>query len=260
MSGLHSLSWGEMQAKEAQMRLRCLEFLQVDCQKRIICIPGQELYPLAEDMEMSSRYEEAEYEEYGEEAEARIEPFRRRRKPYRFLILAQKIFLSIFCRRRRKPKPTSSQDFYSGDYTDRDSGYNAPQQSYDSPTYAESSPSYSGYGHISGVTSDVYSNSLDSDSNIYSNSMEAESNMTGSEQGVNRGGYWQYRGMGGDDSNRRQDYGIYDYYGDYGEDLDEEEEEEESMFSQALQYFSGGLIGRNDDCDDEYCDYYDEPA
>ena len=88
MSGLHSLSWGEMQAKEAQMRLRCWEFIQVDCQKRIICIPGQELYPLAEDMEMSSRYEEAEYEEYGEEAEARIEPFRRRRKPYRFLILA----------------------------------------------------------------------------------------------------------------------------------------------------------------------------
>merc|ERR1711936_374293 len=91
----------------------------------------QELYPLAEDMEMSSRYEEAEYEEYGEEAEARIEPFRRRRKPYR---------------RRRKPKPTSSQDFYSGDYTDRDSGYDVPQQSYDSPTYAESSPSYSGGG------------------------------------------------------------------------------------------------------------------
>ena len=54
--------------------------------------------------------------------------------------------------------------------------------------------------------------------------MEAESNMTGSEQGVNRGGYWQYRGLGGDESNRRQDYGIYDYYGDYGEDLDEEDE------------------------------------
>merc|ERR1711990_640257 len=91
----------------------------------------QELYPLAEDMEMSSRYEETDYEEYGEEAEARIEPFRRRRKPYR---------------RRRKPKPTSSQDFYSGDYTDRDSGYDAPQQSYDSPAFAESSPSYSGGG------------------------------------------------------------------------------------------------------------------
>merc|ERR1712045_679763 len=91
----------------------------------------QELYPMTEDMEVSSRYEEADYEEYGEEAEARIEPFRRRRKPYR---------------RRRKPKPTSSQDFYSGDYTDRDSGYNAPQQSYDSPTYAESSSSYSGGG------------------------------------------------------------------------------------------------------------------
>ena len=114
------------------------------------------------------------------------------------------------------------------------------------------------------MTSDVYSNSLESESNIYSNSMEAESNMTGSEQqGVNRGGYWQYRGMAGDESNnRRQDYGIYDYYGDYGEDLEEEEEEDEgeNMFSQALQYFSGGLIGRNDDCDDEYCDYYDEPA
>merc|ERR1712038_1439389 len=82
----------------------------------------QELYPMPEDMEMSSSYDEPE---------ARIGPFRRRRKPYR---------------RRRKPKPPPSQDFYSGDYTDRDSGYNAPQQSYDSPTYAESSPSYSGGG------------------------------------------------------------------------------------------------------------------
>jgi len=93
----------------------------------------QELYPMTEDMELSRMYEEADdYEEYGEEAEARIEPFRRRRKPYR---------------RRRKPKPTSSQDFYSGDYTDRDSGYDAPsQQSYDSPAFAESSPSYSGGG------------------------------------------------------------------------------------------------------------------
>merc|ERR1711963_912994 len=91
----------------------------------------QELYPMAEDMEMSSSYDQPEYEEYAEEAEARIEPFRRRRKPYR---------------RRRKPKPPPSQDFYSGDYTDRDSGYEPPQQGYDSPTFAESSPSYSGGG------------------------------------------------------------------------------------------------------------------
>ena len=47
---------------------------------------------MSEDMEMSSRYEE-DYEEYGEEAEARVEPFRRRRKPYRFLNLAQKSIL-----------------------------------------------------------------------------------------------------------------------------------------------------------------------
>merc|ERR1712079_225945 len=91
----------------------------------------QELYPMAEDMEMSSSYDEPEYEEYAEDAEARIEPFRRRRKPYR---------------RRRKPKPPPSQDFYSGDYTERDSGYEPPQQGYDSPAYAESSPSYSGGG------------------------------------------------------------------------------------------------------------------
>merc|ERR1712227_1081792 len=91
----------------------------------------QELYPMAEDMEMSSSYDQPEYEEYAEEAEARIEPFRRRRKPYR---------------RRRKPKPPPSQDFYSGDYTDRDSGYEPPQQGYDSPAFAESSPSYSGGG------------------------------------------------------------------------------------------------------------------
>merc|ERR1711972_1236887 len=89
----------------------------------------QELYPMAEDLEMSSSYDQPEYEEYTEEAEARIEPFRRRRKPYR---------------RRRKPKPPPSQDFYSGDYIDRDSGSEPPQQGYDSPAYAESSPSYSG--------------------------------------------------------------------------------------------------------------------
>ena len=216
---------------------------------------------MAEDMEMSSSYDEPEYEEYAEEAEARIEPFRRRRKPYRLLAMCSIVFLlTPILRRRRKPKPPPSQDFYSGDYTDRDSGYEPPQQGYDSPAYAESSPSYSGYDHVTGVTSDVYSNSLESDSNIYSNSMEAESNITGSDQGVNRAGYWQYRGMGGDEANRRQDYGIYDYYGDYGDDEDEEEEEGESMFSQALQYFSGGLIGRNDECEDEYCDYYDEPV
>ena len=52
---------------------------------------AQELYPMTEDMEVSSRYEEVDYEEYGEEAEARIEPFRRRRKPYRFLNLSQSI-------------------------------------------------------------------------------------------------------------------------------------------------------------------------
>jgi len=64
----------------------------------------QELYPMAEDMEMSSSYDEPEYEE------------------------------------------KTIQDFYSGDYTNRDSGYEPPQQGYDSPAYAESSPSYSGGG------------------------------------------------------------------------------------------------------------------
>ena len=42
---------------------------------------------MAEDMEMSSSYDQPEYEEYAEEAEARIEPFRRRRKPYRLLAM-----------------------------------------------------------------------------------------------------------------------------------------------------------------------------
>ena len=47
---------------------------------------------MTEEQEMSRMYEEADnYEEYGEEAEARIEPFRRRRKPYRFLNLSQSI-------------------------------------------------------------------------------------------------------------------------------------------------------------------------
>merc|ERR1712113_1244651 len=35
---------------------------------------NQELYPMAEDMEMSSSYDEPEYEEYAEEAEASAKP------------------------------------------------------------------------------------------------------------------------------------------------------------------------------------------
>ena len=50
---------------------------------------------MAEDMEVVSRYEEADYEEYEEEAEARIEPFRRRRKPYRFQNPAQLVLLAM---------------------------------------------------------------------------------------------------------------------------------------------------------------------
>ena len=50
---------------------------------------------MAEDMEVVSRYEEADYEEYAEEAEARIEPFRRRRKPYRFQNPAQLVLLAM---------------------------------------------------------------------------------------------------------------------------------------------------------------------
>ena len=47
---------------------------------------------MTEEMEMSRVYEEADdYEEYGEEAEARIEPFRRRRKPYRFFSILLKV-------------------------------------------------------------------------------------------------------------------------------------------------------------------------
>ena len=47
---------------------------------------------MTEEMEMSRVYEEADdYEEYGEEAEARIEPFRRRRKPYRHFSILLKV-------------------------------------------------------------------------------------------------------------------------------------------------------------------------
>ena len=49
---------------------------------------------MAEDMEMSSSYDQPEYEEYAEEAEARIEPFRRRRKPYRLLAKCSRVFFA----------------------------------------------------------------------------------------------------------------------------------------------------------------------
>ena len=91
-SGQHSLFWAAMLAKEAQMKLRCFSnfFAPVIPDPP----PEQELYPMAEDMEMSSSYDEPEYEEYAEEAEARIEPFRRRRKPYRLLAMCSRVF---FC-------------------------------------------------------------------------------------------------------------------------------------------------------------------
>ena len=59
---------------------------------------------MTEDMEVSSRYEEADYEEYGEEAEARIEPFRRRRKPYRFQNLVQGVVDNVHIQEEKEAK------------------------------------------------------------------------------------------------------------------------------------------------------------
>ena len=58
---------------------------------------------MTEDMEVSSRYEEADYEEYGEEAEARIEPFRRR-KPYRFQNLVQGVVDNVYIQEEKEAK------------------------------------------------------------------------------------------------------------------------------------------------------------
>ena len=185
-------------------------------------LANQELYPTGDDLAMAASYdtEYQDYQEY-EAAEARVDPYRRRRKPHR---------------RRRKPKLPPSQDFYAGETVDRDTGYAAPGTGYG--TQNAPAPSYSGY-----------TNSLD---NIVHNTTE----------GVDRGGYWQYRGMGEEavqGGNRRQDFSAYDYYGsDYDNDEDSEEEEGPSMLSMAMQYFTGGLIGRTDDSFDEYSDYYDE--
>ena len=59
---------------------------------------------MAEDMEVVSRYEEADYEEYEEEAEARIEPFRRRRKPYRFHNLVQGVVDNVYVQEEAEAK------------------------------------------------------------------------------------------------------------------------------------------------------------
>ena len=209
----------------------------------------QELYLSGEDQVADASYD-VEYSEY-EEPEPRVEPYRRRRRPYR---------------RRRKNKQPPSQDFYAGADTDRDSQYKPPTSGYqvpdsyeepssydappydgyDAPSYAASSPSY-GAPSYSG----------------YVDGMETGTNISGMDGGVGRGGYWQYRGMGEDGQRRQGDYGNYDYrdYGGFEEEKEEEPKEvEESMFSKAMQYFTGGYIGsRGDECLDEYCDYYDEP-
>ena len=64
---------------------------------------------MAEDMEMSSSYDEAEYEEYAEEAEARIEPFRRRRKPYRLWAMCSIVFFADTNSQEEKKAQASSE-------------------------------------------------------------------------------------------------------------------------------------------------------
>ena len=225
---------------------------------------GNGLYPTGDDLVAQASYD-LEYPQYEEEdAELRRYPPPKRRRPYR---------------RRRKPKPPPSQDFYDGDYVDPDRGYNPPSSGYDPPpTDSYDSPSSneaSSYGYGYGAPSySGYGNSLDNHLSpkppvptlVHEESVPAPvhdksvTNRTEPDGDVSRAGYWQYRGLGQEAlGTRRQDYDYYDNL-DYDRDGEEEEEEEEgdSMFSRALQYFSGGLIGGGEECLEEYCDYYDQ--
>ena len=199
---------------------------------------------------------------------------------------------------RYEQKPSiPSQDFYEDKvyddtYYDRDSsyqapssGYKAPSSSYDAPSsyeapaYEAPAPSYEApsyeapsyeapsydppsYKPAPTYEAPSYSGGYD----LNNNRVDQATNMSDSafwnlDDVISRGGY-SYRSFGSTPISKSDTLSPnayeYDYYDDPNVLTQTHEKHEESLFSKALRYIGGGYIGRNDNCYDEYCDYYED--
>jgi len=224
--------------------------------------------------------------------EGRMSPYRRRRNKYRMKKRKnryEKPAASV-------PSQDFYEDkIYDDTYYDRDSSYQAPSSgykapsssydapssyeapayeapsyeapsyeapSYEAPSYEEPSydppsykpaPSYEAPSYSGGY--DQINNRVDQSANL------SESAFWDLDDSISRGGY-SYRSFGSapiskSDTINPTNY-EYDYYDDPNLLTQKHEKHEESLFSKALKYIGGGYIGRNDNCYDEYCDYYED--
>merc|ERR1711892_455860 len=201
--------------------------------------------------------------------ESRMNPYRRRKNKYRT--------------KKRKNKYAAnipSQDFYEDKvyddtYYDRDSSYSAPSSGYKAPTStydgpssyeapAYEAPSYDPPSYKPAPTYEAPSYSGGYDLN--NNRVDQATNMSDSafwnlDDVISRGGY-SYRSFGSTPISKSDTLSPnayeYDYYDDPNVLTQTHEKHEESLFSKALRYIGGGYIGRNDNCYDEYCDYYED--
>ena len=182
-----------------------------------------------------------------------------------------------------------SQDFYEDKvyddtYYDRDSsysppssGYKAPSSSYDAPSSYEApayeapsyeAPSYEApsydppsYKPAPSYEAPAYSGGYDLDHDRAEQNM-SDANFWENDQLISRGGY-SYRGFGSNSISKSDTVNPntydYDYYDDSNLLMKQHERHDETLLSKALRYIGGGLLGRNDNCYDDYCDYYDDP-
>ena len=192
-------------------------------------------------------------------------------------------------KRKNKYAPSvPSQDFYEDKvyddtYYDRDSsysapssGYKAPSSTYDAPSSYEApayeapsyeAPSYEApsydppsYKPAPSYEAPSYSGGYDLDNSL------AQHNLTDSDfwrydDEISRGGY-SYRGFGSNPSSKSDNASPnayeYDYYDEPNLLTQPHDKHAENILSKALRYIGGGFLGRNDNCYDEYCDYYED--
>merc|ERR1712050_236101 len=216
--------------------------------------------------------------------ESRMNPYRRRKNKYRTKKRKNKYAASV-----------PSQDFYEDKiyddtYYDRDSSYSAPTSgykppsdtydapsSYEAPAYEAPSPSYEApsyeapsyeapsydppsYKPAPSYEAPSYSGGYDFDNSLAQQNV-SDSDYWKYDDLISRGGY-SYRAFGSNPISKSDSVSSnayeYDYYDDTNLLAQPHDKHAETLLSKALRYIGGGFLGRNDNCYDEYCDYYED--
>ena len=199
--------------------------------------------------------------------------------------------------KKRKNKYAASipsQDFYEDKvyddtYYDRDSSYSAPSSgykaptstydapsSYEAPAYEAPAPSYEApsyeapsyeapsydppsYKPAPSYEAPSYSAGYDLDNSLVQQNL-SDSDYWKYDDLISRGGY-SYRSFGSNPISKSDSVKPIAYEYDYYDDpllTQTHDKHAETFLSKALRYIGGGFMGRNDNCYDEYCDYYED--